>query len=438
MRTCRTPKTVLIRLLCVLAVLLMLTGCSSSEEELINSVSETETISAETSPDMLPTEATVSDSAPLTDFTEGAAGTNLNTSDELLPLQPEDADAITDSADTMSDGPVEETVSIEAKLSADLATAQEENQLLQTKLEELSNQQKKQHQALIIIAAASMVVSVIALLFLYFWRKAVAALKRARKKNARKDPDVPITQIAVGKTHGIGGRSTQQDSFSVSPAELYTQNGVLAVVADGMGGLENGDLASQTAVISAMESFYQITGTGSERLLQMLALTKNAVNTAKAELGTNECGTTLLMGLIQNGEFHYVSVGDSRIYLYRAGRLIQLNREHAYLYDQLHQAINGKIGMKEAFADEKNSCITSFLGMQDIAHIDIPATPISVLPKDKFLLMSDGVYNARSQEEICLAMRHPAQDAAEAIKSFISTKNFQDQDNYTLVVLECR
>ena len=39
---------------------------------------------------------------------------------------------------------------------------------------------------------------------------------------------------------------------------------------------------------------------------------------------------------------------------------------------------------------------------------------------------------------ICLAMRHPAQDAAEAIESFISTKNFQDQDNYTLVVLECR
>jgi serine/threonine protein phosphatase PrpC len=51
--------------------------------------------------------------------------------------------------------------------------------------------------------------------------------------------------------------------------------------------------------------------------------------------------------------------------------------------------------------------------------------------------MSDGVYNALSQEEICLAMRHPAQDAAEAIGSFISTKNFQDQDNYTLVILEC-
>ena len=70
-------------------------------------------------------------------------------------------------------------------------------------------------------------------------------------------------------------------------------------------------------------------------------------------------------------------------------------------------------------------------------YIDIPANPIPILPKDKFLLMSDGVYNALSQEEICLAMRHPAQDAAEAIGSFISTKNFQDQDNYTLVILEC-
>lgn len=435
MKNFRTPKTVLIRLLCVLAVLLMLTGCASSEE--ISTPAETESISAEPSSDMTATEATVPDSAFPTESIEDTADATEGAVDELPLIQDENTEELENNVDALSDKPVEETVSLEAELSAKLTSAQEENQQLRSELDALSNQQKKQRQALIIIAAAAMVVSVVALLFLYFWRKAVEALKKARKKNARRDIDTPITRIFVGKTHGIGGRSTQQDSFSVSPAELYEQNGVLAIVADGMGGLENGDKASQAAVISAMESFYQIAGTGTERLLQMLTVTKAAVNTAKAELGTAECGTTLLMGLVQNGEFHYVSVGDSRIYLYRAGRLIQLNREHSYLFDQLHQAINGKIGMQEAFSDEKNGCITSFLGMQDIAHIDIPANPIPILPKDKFLLMSDGVYNALSQEEICLAMRHPAQDAAEAIGSFISTKNFQDQDNYTLVILEC-
>lgn len=432
MRNFRTPKTVLIRLLCVLAILLM-TGCTSSDEQATLPL-ETESIVVETSTDMQSTEATVSESTPLTEIISGAESITDSSSDN----RQEDPAVSVNDADTLTADPVEATVSVEAQLSAELTTAQEENQALLAQLDALSSQHEKQHQALIIAAAFAMVLSVVTLLFLYLWRQATAALKKARKKIARKDPDTPITQIIVGKAHGIGGRGTQQDSFSVSPAELYPQNGVLAIVADGMGGLENGDKASQAAVISAMESFYQITGTGTDRLVQMLAVTKNAVNAAKAELATAECGTTLLMGLIQNGEFHYVSVGDSRIYLYRAGRLVQLNREHSYLYDQLDQAINGKIGMQQAFTNEKNGCITSFLGMDNIAHIDIPATPISVLPKDKFLLMSDGVYNALSQEEICLAMRHPAQDAAEAIESFISTKNFQDQDNYTLVILECR
>lgn len=432
MRTSRTAKAVLTRLLCVLCVLLMLTACSSVDDadapistavettEAVLTTQAAETEAVQTLPEQtLPTGEAVDPEA-----VEPATETLAEETAELNTTEPTQA--------------VEETISKEVQLSEELLAAQQENQRMQKELDDLTQQQEKNQKTVIILAAAAAVILIAALLFLYFWRHAAAALKKARKRNHRMELDVPISQIYVGKTHGIGGRSSQQDSFSVSPTELYEQNGVLAVVADGMGGLENGDKASQAAVISAMESFYQITGTGTERLLQMLSVAKAAVNTVQADLGTSECGTTLLMGLIQNGEFYYISVGDSRIYLYRAGRLIQLNREHSYLYDQLHMAVNGKVGMREAIANEKNGCITSYLGMQEIAHIDIPANAVSILPKDKFLLMSDGVYNALTQEEICLAMRHPAQDAAEAIKSFIATKNFQDQDNYTLVILECR
>lgn len=434
MRFFRTPKAVLTRLLCVLTVLLMLSGCTPKDEQ-TEPTSESGTISTETTEALQPSEI-ITEEASLSD--------PMQESICIIPIdpnmqteEPEQDNSESETTEPISDSE-EETSALEVQLSEELMAAQAENQKLQEKIDELSSQNDKQRWTVIVLCVAVMFAVVIAFIFLFFWRKADSALKKARKKNARKDPDVPITQVHVGKVHGIGGRSSQQDSFSVSPAELYGQNGLLAVVADGMGGLENGDKASQTAVISAMESFYQVPGTGMEKLVQMLAVAKDAVHEVKTELGTAECGTTLLMGLLQNNEFHYLSVGDSRIYLYRAGRLVQLNREHSYLYEQLQKAVNGKLGMREAFSDEKNACITSFLGMQDVAHVDIPATAISVLPKDKILLMSDGVYNALSQEEICLAMRHPVQDAAKAIESFIATKNFMDQDNYTLVILECR
>ena len=431
MRISRTSEAIILRLLCVLAVLLMLSGCGSSNET-VDPVLEKESISFETTP-----------SEQKTEMPEDP----VQTEPAEVQIVPEEADEIAEIVrteavelenETLSGETAEETVPEEIRLAEELLAAQEENQTIQKALEELTEQQEKTRKTVIILSVAAAVILLAALVLLYFWRRAVAALKKARKRNQRPDPDTPITQIHVGKAHGIGGRGSQQDSFSVSPVEFYGQNGVLAVVADGMGGLENGDKASQAAVISAMENFYQVSGTGMERLLQLLTVAQNAVNAAKAELNTTEGGTTLLMGLIQNGEFHYVSIGDSRIYLYRSGRLVQLNREHSYLYDQLQHAVNGRISMQEALLNEKNACITSYLGMQDISHIDIPATSIPILPKDKFLLMSDGVYNALTQEEICLAMRHPAQDAAEAIQSFIATKNFQDQDNYTLVILECR
>lgn len=420
MRISRTSEAVIIRLLCVLAVLLMLSGCGSSAE----TADPVESISMETTSSEQTTEMPEEVQTALVEMEKNAEIGSTEASGQEEDVLPGET--------------VEETVPEEIRLAEELLAAQEENQMIRKELDELTEQQEKTTKTVMVLSVAAAAILIAALMLLYVWRRAVAALKKARKRNHRPDPDTPITQIHVGKAHGIGGRSSQQDSFSVSPAELYGQNGVLAVVADGMGGLENGDKASQAAVISAMESFYQVAGTGMERLLQLLAVARDAVNASKAELNTAEGGTTLLMGLIQNGEFHYVSVGDSRIYLYRSGRLVQLNREHSYLYDQLKHAVNGKIGITEALANEKNACITSYLGMPELSYIDIPATPISVLPKDKFLLMSDGVYNALTQEEICLAMRHPAQDAAEAIQSFISTKNFQDQDNYTLVVLECQ
>ena len=68
----------------------------------------------------------------------------------------------------------------------------------------------------------------------------------------------------------------------------------------------------------------------------------------------------------------------------------------------------------------------------------LPAAPLPLAPGDRVVLMSDGVYNALSREELNEALNAPPEKAARALESAIAGKGFSDQDNYTAVILACR
>lgn len=257
------------------------------------------------------------------------------------------------------------------------------------------------------------------------------------KKQKKKMPNVlPAESISVGKLHEVGGRKSQQDCFAVSPEELVSTHGLLAVVADGMGGLADGDKVSQTAVASVLDGFFSAQGEPNHILLSLTESANRAVNRL---LGPNigKSGSTLVAGLIRDGQFHYISVGDSRICLYRNGVLHQLNREHIYCHELSIQAVNGSGTLQSAFTHPKAAGLTSYLGMGQLKYIDIPAQPVTVQPGDKFVLMSDGVYNALSQEELSDALNGTATQAAEDLGRLIQSKAYQNQDNYTAVILAC-
>lgn len=266
---------------------------------------------------------------------------------------------------------------------------------------------------------------------------AVLAILLFRARRRKKVPSVQATeQISIGKLHEIGGRKSQQDCFAVSPVDLAGSHGLLAVVADGMGGLADGDKVSQAAVATFLDGFFSAQGEPGQILL---SLTEQANRTVNRMLGSNigKSGSTLVAGLVRNGWFHYISVGDSRICLYRDGVLYQLNREHIYCHELSIQAVNG-IGTLQGAASHPNAAgLTSFLGMGQLKYIDIPAQPIAVQPGDKFILMSDGVYNALSREELSGALNGTAVQSAEELGRLIQGKAYQNQDNYTAVILGC-
>ena len=245
----------------------------------------------------------------------------------------------------------------------------------------------------------------------------------------------PLAVPQVGKLHQQGARTSQQDCFSVSPFDLIPTFGLLVVVADGMGGLADGDKVSQTAVTAMMNGFYATQGRPEEVLLTLLGQANREVNRLLGPDRYSKSGSTLVAGLVRDGRFYTLSVGDSRVCLYRGGTLYQINREHIFLHELEQRAVNGEDDFRTAYTHPRKAGLTSYLGMGKLKYVDMPAAPIDIQSGDKFLLMSDGVYNALTQAELTACLNDSAEEAAVLLDLAIRAKNYSNQDNYTAVIL---
>lgn len=246
----------------------------------------------------------------------------------------------------------------------------------------------------------------------------------------------PIPGISIGKIHDIGRRDYQQDSFGQTA--VLRNTGILAVLADGMGGLSGGERVSQKIVMEALTFGSTLQANQVPTALPgMVAGINRAVNQMLGPKGLYTSGSTVVSALITGNALRWISVGDSRVYLYRDGQLSQLSRDHDLLQDWMPDILEGKRSMAEALRDPDGRKLTSFIGMGELRHVDYNRTPITLLPGDRVLLMSDGVYGTVSDAEMA-AILHDCgnvQLAASRIGQRIMGAALPYQDNYTLIVL---
>ena len=287
-----------------------------------------------------------------------------------------------------------------------------------------------------IIAAAVIALLLVVCLLLSF-RKKNRRPEDTRTKPVEAPLSYPATKhggILIGNAQNIGARKDQQDSFGLSAMDAVPNVGLLAVVADGMGGLNNGAVYSKTAVQAALQSFRDERAEKSDEatLLRVLKRAREAVD----DTGLTDGGTTFVAALIRNQKLHFISVGDSRICLMRNGGLIQLNREHIYGRELDDLAANGMLSEEEAAADSQRAAITSYLGKREELAVDRNINAISLFSGDKIALMSDGVYNYMPETELTALLCRKPMEAAEAVEKAILAKNNLHQDNITIIVLE--
>ena len=258
-------------------------------------------------------------------------------------------------------------------------------------------------------------------------KKVTAALAPAA---SQMDP----THLAYGQLQQIGRRPTQQDCMG-----LYgVSGGLIAVVADGMGGLKNGDAVSRR-IVQTVAADCRSLGAAQIRgnLMAMAAHANDEVNRMLGPGELYKSGSTLVMVLAEPQQFSWVSVGDSRIYLFRAGRLLQLNREHNFEAELLLRAVNHQLSFQEARNNPKRKSVSSFIGMGNLKYVDGVQRPIQTLKGDRILLCSDGIFNTLSEQRIeeILTQYPDAKLAAERLEAAVTEANNPHQDNFSAIIL---
>lgn len=279
----------------------------------------------------------------------------------------------------------------------------------------------------------------------FFWGKGdkkaikVRGGERTKTMLVPRESEFRIPEVAA--ISNIGAREEQQDAFIIPTRDElaeYPGKGLFAAMADGMGGLSKGDEASGIAIGMSAEYFKSvgIQAKPHQALLHMAGqANKNIIN--YINYNSDDSGTTFIGAYVHAGRLWFVSIGDSRIYLYRAGKLLMLNREHVYARTLDTEFADGQISLKDADLDPQRQALTDFLGKTSARMYDFNIQPVKLLVGDGILLMSDGVFNTLSEEEIEAAIAgNTAKDGVARIQEEVLGKKRFGQDNFTCVYIK--
>nr|WP_207161474.1 PP2C family serine/threonine-protein phosphatase [Rhabdochromatium marinum] len=251
------------------------------------------------------------------------------------------------------------------------------------------------------------------------------------------------TVLTPSNAQWIGARGEQQDAFGfhgLDDPQFRAHGGVLAVLTDGMGGLHQGRAAAQIAANLLRETY--AAKPPEEPIPAALERALQTANTAVYELavtsdGAGQVGTTLVAVVAHDSGIHWVSVGDSRLYGYRAATagLVRLSQEHNYAAILQARVVAGVLQQCDADKNPDRAALISFIGLERIPRIDAGTDPRPLQPGDRLLLCSDGIHGRLEDDDLCQYIRQPAQQAAEAIMTRVKAVAKSTQDNATLAIV---
>jgi serine/threonine-protein kinase len=213
-------------------------------------------------------------------------------------------------------------------------------------------------------------------------------------------------------------RETNEDYVGFWQPETLEEKrsrGAVAILADGVGGLHHGEVASRLAVETALKTFCQVdeAKNPSQLITQMFNGANLAVYDKGMEGGSRSpMATTLSIVVLRNDEVVVGNVGDSRVYLVSKAAITQLSTDHSYV--GMQQKF-GLISEQDAKTSEHRSILTRSVGQDPVIRVDVEQA--TVTKGDRVVLCSDGLYTHVADSEIAdiVSRLSPAQACRQLV-----------------------
>jgi PPM family protein phosphatase len=235
--------------------------------------------------------------------------------------------------------------------------------------------------------------------------------------------------LDIGNSSDVGKvREVNEDYF----ASFNGSFGSLLIVCDGMGGHKGGDIASRIAVETIKNHFKNLGNNYNipdEIRISLETANDSIIQKAKEDAELSDMGSTVVLVLIKDGLAYYASLGDSRIYRIRDGKIQQITKDNSLVQQMVDSEL---ITEDEAKIHPKKNVITKALGINDKLEPEI-YEPFKLLVNDKLILCSDGLTAHVDDEEIFqLAESNSPQEAAQKLVDLANERG--GTDNITVQI----
>lgn len=246
--------------------------------------------------------------------------------------------------------------------------------------------------------------------------------------------------VVVGAASDLGRvRTNNEDNYVVLlPPSVPEGLDAILVVADGMGGHQAGEVASDIVVRKFAGSFNPEAGPRRiDSVLDLNALLARVIadandevfETASTDPHLRGMGTTVVAAALVGDRLHLGYVGDSRAYLIDAANVYQLNHDHSWVADEVRA---GRLTKAQAEHHPRKNVLTRAVGV--VMDVDVETQTFELVPGDTLLLCSDGLTNVVTEDELQQVV-HDHHDPRQAAATLIRMANDRGSpDNVTVVI----
>ena len=232
-------------------------------------------------------------------------------------------------------------------------------------------------------------------------------------------------------------RTTNED-FAFASDKSVGSLGNLFIVADGMGGENAGDYASEFAVKKVVELLRsgEEEFIGKDEVVEQIRDSISEANWQRFEIARRDAtkagmGTTMVCATFLDGHLHVSNVGDSRLYVQRGKNLFQITLDHSYVQEMVR---NGEITEEAAKHHKYKSRITRAVGAESMVKVDFFDIPVDDI--DRVLMCTDGLTNMVSDEEISKVLSKDISPKQQAQTLLTKALDAGGKDNVTIIVID--